>query len=93
MDTGLSSADEIADKGLAIYNSRLRSTLESEHMGEFAAIDINSGEYGLGLTIVDALDAVTARIPNASCYVVKIGYTSAVALGSRLVKAGREKAG
>ena len=32
----------------AIYESRLRTTLEADHMNEFVAIEPISGEYFLG---------------------------------------------
>jgi len=84
MATPATSSDEIADRGEQIYEAQLRDALEPGYTGKFVAIDVNSGEYALGDTILEASELLTARAPQSEVYFMKVGYSTAVAMGGRL---------
>jgi peptide subunit release factor RF-3 len=80
------SKDEIADKGEQIYEAQLRDVLEPGYIGKFVAIDVNSGEYAVGDTILQATDKMAMKVPEPENYVMKVGFTAAVAMGGRLTR-------
>ncbi|MEA3459260.1 MAG: hypothetical protein U9R11_01040 [Chloroflexota bacterium] len=65
--------EEFCSKGEAIY-SRIRGLLEPDHKGEIAAIEVKSGDYFLGQTVVEAGEKAKQRYPNKIFYFVRIGF-------------------
>ena len=63
---------ELAEKGKAIYE-KIKDGLEAEHKGEVVAIDIESGDYFLGKTGLEAARRARARYPNRIPYIIRIG--------------------
>ncbi len=72
---------ELARKGQACYESRLKSHLEANHLHEFVAIDPDSGEYFLGITLSAAIEAARRVHADRLFYVIRIGQTAAVQIG------------
>jgi hypothetical protein len=62
----------MAEKARSIYE-KIRDKLEAEHMGEVVAIDVESGDYFLGKTGLEAARQAKARYPNRIPYVIRIG--------------------
>jgi hypothetical protein len=56
--------DDLVERGQTAYRQRLASVLEPSHLGEFIAIEPDSGRYFLGNTASAALVAARAVIPN-----------------------------
>ena len=77
------SADEVGDRGQAIYERDIRSHVEPALIGQFVAIDIESGEYEVGTDHYATALALKARRPNAIVFTIKIGYDSAIVMGGR----------
>lgn len=65
--------DELSTKGEAIY-SKIRERLEPEHKGEIAAIEVDSEEYFLGRTVVEAAQKARQKHPDKFFYFVRIGF-------------------
>lgn len=63
---------KIAETGKAIYD-QLRPELEEEHLGEFVAIDIETGDYFVGETLTEADAKARQEYPDRVFYVVRIG--------------------
>lgn len=73
---------ELADAAEAIYATRLRPQLEPEHNGEFVAIEPVSGEYFLGKTLSEAIQAARRSFPDRYPYAMRVGIHPAIHLGS-----------
>ena len=62
----------MAEKAKAIYE-KIKDRLEAEHMGKAVAIDVESGDYFLGKTGLEAARQAKARYPNRIPYIMRIG--------------------
>lgn len=81
--------DALSEAGQCCYDERLRELLESGHLGEFVAIEPESGCYFLGDTGTEALVRARGEMPSGLFYLVRIGYQTTDALGSHL--SGRQE--
>ncbi len=81
------SKEEIARRGDAIYETDVRPHLQPDDDGKFAAIDIKSGTYEIDVDELAACDRLSARIPGAQIWLVRIGSRYLHRFG------GREKRG
>ena len=59
-------SQELARRAGVIYEQRLRAQLEHTHPDEFVAIEPDSGDYFLGRTLSDAIQAARSAPPGAS---------------------------
>ena len=73
--------DEIADLGEKIYREHIRPTLTEADIGKFVHIDVNSGEYEIDDDDLAADDRLHARRPDASGYIMRVGYSAAYFMG------------
>jgi hypothetical protein len=64
--------EQLAAKGQAIYE-RLKEELEPAHRGKIVAIEVESGEYFLGDSVVEAAKKARAKHPGKLFYFVKVG--------------------
>jgi hypothetical protein len=84
METNL-SGEEIGRRGQEIYESRLRSLLETdENIGKIVSIDVESGDYEIADDLVAAGRRLQARRPDAKMYGKRIGYNAVYAVGGSL---------
>lgn len=74
-------AAEISRLGQQIYDQQLRGQLEPGHNGEFAVIDVDTGDYEVDAESVAASDKAVRRRPGGRFYMVRIGTPSAFRLG------------
>lgn len=65
--------EEFGSKGEEIYKL-IGPQLEPEHKGEIAAIEVESGDYFLGKTVIEAWQKAKAEYPHKVFYFVRIGY-------------------
>lgn len=72
---------ELSRRALALYESRLRATLETTNPNEFVAIEPESGDYFLGDTLSAAIQAARAAHPDRLPLTLRIGHPSTVELG------------
>lgn len=76
---------ELADaaaRGRRFYEERLKQRLEAEHMGEFVAVEPNTGRYFLGRTGSEALTIAHEAMPAAKFFLQRIGSDVTHSLGS-----------
>jgi hypothetical protein len=64
------SKEEFARRGDAIYLKQVRSNLEADDVGKFAAIDIETGSYEIDAEELKACDKLRKRIPDAQIWMV-----------------------
>jgi len=68
----------LAAKARKIYYEQLKQTLEASSQGKFVAIEVNSGDYFLGSTPLEAINNGKQRYPEEIFHVMKVGYKAAV---------------
>ena len=65
---------EIADKGQAIYDRLVKEEgLEEKYYGLFIEINVDTGEYVIAKTDLEALDLARKKFPGARCFSAQIG--------------------
>lgn len=75
------SREEVAARGRAIYEERIRTQVEPEHNGKFVVIDIETGEYELDADDVAAMKRAAQKHPAESLYGMRVGHrTSGLAV-------------
>lgn len=65
---------KLAAKGEKIYDEKLKMMLEPEHNGEIVAIEVESEDYFLGNSVVEATEAAKQKYPSRLFHVIKVGY-------------------
>ena len=65
--------DEIVEKGRKIYET-IKDKLEPEHKGELVAIEVETGDYFLGQSVIEAIEKGREKYPNTVFHVIRIGY-------------------
>ncbi len=68
---------EIAHKGEEIYQ-KIGKQIEKKYLGDFVAIEVESGKYFLGQTQVEAIEKAKKHFPAKIFYLMKIGFPAAV---------------
>ncbi|MCY4617512.1 MAG: hypothetical protein OXD50_03000 [Chloroflexi bacterium] len=66
--------EETGRLGDAIYQRQIREQVEATHFGEIVSIDVESGEYALGDSVIAATDRLRKRCPDADIWSLRIGY-------------------
>ncbi len=61
-------------KAQAIYQKKLKPKLEGKYKGRIVAIDVESGDYFVGKTVLDAIEKGRKKHPRKMFYAVRIGY-------------------
>jgi hypothetical protein len=64
---------ELSDRGMAIYNERLKAKLEPEFNGQVVAIHLDSGDYAIGRNSSLASRQLRERHPDGSAATIDIG--------------------
>ena len=68
------SGEEIERRGQALYEQKIRAQVEAGNEGKICMIDVESGDYEIGETMLDAGKPLFARNPDAALWAVRIGY-------------------
>ncbi|MBM3239143.1 hypothetical protein FJZ31_22850 [Candidatus Poribacteria bacterium] len=66
--------NQIAAKGQELYDRKLRNKLEPEYRGQIVAIEIDSEDYFLGASFVEAVKKAKKKYPDKLFYFVKVGF-------------------
>ena len=72
---------DVARRATEIYDMRLRGILEANHRNAFVAVEPDSGDYFLGNTLSEAIQAARTAHPNRISFALRVGHPSAVHLG------------
>ena len=75
------TAEEVAARGEALYEQRIRLYVEATHQGNFVVIDIETGDYEIDADDLAATKRALAKRPDAVLYGLRIGYPTAYRLG------------
>lgn len=83
MDTDmLINTTRIGSEGRKLFET-ISKTLEKEHRGEVIAIDVDSDDYFIGKTGVDATEKARQKYPNKIFFLGRIGYPTYVSFKGR----------
>ncbi|MFQ6043497.1 MAG: hypothetical protein ACE5PV_21795 [Candidatus Poribacteria bacterium] len=66
--------NELVAQGQKVYETLLRKKLEPEHKGEVVAIEVESCDYFLGKSLVEAAKKARLKHPDKLFYFAKVGY-------------------
>ena len=80
--------DDVTLRGLAIYETRLRTLLEPEHTGEVVAIHVDTGDYAVAVSSPDALRAMRRIHPSGLLFLYTIGPCTDHGLARRMAGLG-----
>ena len=72
---------ELAARGKALYESKLKPLLEPEQKGKFIALEPDTEQYFLGKTGTEALLSARAALPDKLFFLARVGYPAAAQLG------------
>jgi hypothetical protein len=75
------NAKDVAEKARSLYDARLREDLEKSHFGEYVCIEPDSGDYFLGMTLDQAVNAAIDAHPHRLTHTLRIGHAAALHLG------------
>ena len=66
--------EELARRGTEIYEQQIRPQVGAGNRGRFVAIDVDTGDFELADTLLEAATRLLARRPDAQSWSVRIGY-------------------
>lgn len=82
MQTILLSHEEVARLAKQLYESTIRQQVETEdNIGKMVIIDIETGNYEVDKTGLQAAKNLTEKNPNARLFGIQIGYNVAASFG------------
>jgi hypothetical protein len=77
------SKEEFAQRGDEIYETQVRSQVETDNHGKIVAIDIETGAFEVDASEIAACDRLEARHPDAQIWIVRIGSRHVRRFGGR----------
>ena len=80
------SKEEFARRGDEIYESQVRSQVETGNHGKIVAIDIETGNFEVADEILTATNRLFKRLPEAQPWIVRIGYRAVHRFGARSLR-------
>jgi len=73
---------KIGEKGRELFK-RISEEHERNYRGKFVAIEVNSGDYFIGDTSIEADKKARGKYPDKVFYLGRIGYRAAVSFKGR----------
>jgi hypothetical protein len=80
------SKEEMAQRGQALYEAGIRQQVEAGNEGKIVAIDIETGDFEVGETVVAATDRLFERHADAQPWGIRIGHRAVYHFGARSLK-------
>ena len=68
------SPEETGRLGDEIYERDIRPQVEVNHFGKIVAIDVDSGDYAIGDSVIAAAKRLRERRPDADVWSLRVGY-------------------
>ncbi|MBW3625264.1 MAG: hypothetical protein KY468_17850 [Armatimonadetes bacterium] len=75
------SGEEIVRRGQALYDQRIRASVEPEHNGKLLILNVETGEYEMDADDLAASIRARERFPNAPLFTLRVGYPAAYRIG------------
>ncbi len=73
----LSNPEVIAQRGEELYEEKYRGKYEPEHLDEFLAIDVTTGQAYLAQTSEEVLEKARSESPRGLFHLIQIGQSGA----------------
>jgi hypothetical protein len=80
------SKEEFARRGDEIYESQVRQQVEAGNHGKIVAIDIETGAFEVADDLLTASKHLSARVPDAQTWFVRIGHLAVDHFGARSLR-------
>jgi hypothetical protein len=80
------SKEEFARRGDEIYESQVRQQVEDGNHGKIVAIDIETGAFEVAEDLVTAAKHLSARVPDAQTWFVRVGHPAVDHFGARSLR-------
>jgi predicted ATP-dependent Lon-type protease len=81
------SDEEITQRGREIYNSSIRSQVETpENIGKVVSINVETGEYEIGDDLLVTSLKMRTKQANAALWSEKIGFNAVYTVGGTLFR-------
>jgi 1,4-dihydroxy-2-naphthoyl-CoA synthase len=91
MQAILLSSEEVAKRAYQIYESEIRQKVETEeNIGKMVIINIETGDYDLDETGLQAAKNLQAKSPYARLFGIRIGYNVAASFGGVMERVGSD---
>lgn len=78
--------EEYARRGNEIYESQVRQQVEEGNHGKIVAIDIETGAFEVADDLLVASKQLTARLPDAQTWFVRIGHPAVDHFGAQSLR-------
>ena len=82
MPTVIQTPQEIVQRGIEIYEQRIRAQVEAGNQGKFLVINTETGDYEMDANDVIAAKRAKSRFSDAPLFSMRIGHAAAYRLGS-----------
>ena len=79
--------EELARRGIALYDDQIRPRVEKGNRGKVVAIDVETGDFEVAQDTLSASDRLLARHPDAQTWFVRIGHRALHRFGPRQASA------
>jgi len=80
------SKEEFARRGDRIYETQVRPQVEAGNQGKIVAIDIETGAFEVADELLAASKQLSARLPNAQTWFVRIGHLAVDHFGAQSLR-------
>lgn len=78
------SKEEFAQRGDYLYETQIKSQVETGNDGKIVAIDLETGDFEVDKSKIAACDRLEARHPDAQIWMVRIGSRYVRRFGGRI---------
>lgn len=78
------TSEDVVARGKEIYQQQIQGKVEPEHSGKFLSLDIETGDYEIGVDDLTPTMRLLAKRPNAPIYSLRIGFLAAHRIGSKV---------
>jgi hypothetical protein len=83
------SKEEFAERGDALYESKVRSQVEEGNHGRIVAIDIETGAFELADDTIAASKRLLEKVSDPQTWFVRIGHPAVDHFGARSLRTTR----
>ena len=80
--------EEIARRGKALYEQRIRGQVEHDHQGDVLVIDVDSGDFEVDRDHLAAAKRLRARRRDGALYAMRVGSPALARIGARTTSRG-----
>ena len=81
--------DETARLGDEMYRRHIKAQVETDHDGDYVAIDVDSGNWAVAGSELAASDNLRAQRPDAiNVWLLRVGYRAVASIGGGSLRRG-----